>query len=160
MHFRTYNYHRLSLYEFLCSCSYSHSYVCAVQMRRQQYHPLNGVHWDVCHFVRRTHTVLYPQCPGWTQTKNTLGLATNPDSSQLTVEAPIETRMTRSDKRRVPPNAKVDSVYIFKVGKFIISTCPFVFPCLLKLPWNSTMTVWACRAQMASRQSSAKLRWT
>ena len=91
----------------------------------------------MCVTLSDGRTVLYPQCPGWTQAINTLGLAANPDSSQLTVEAPIETRMTRSDKRRVPPNAKVDSVYIFKVGRLCRHDHLYFLTCL---PWNFTMT--------------------
>lgn len=69
----------------------------------------------MCVTLKDGQTVLYPGCPGWTQAINTLGLAANPDSNQLSVESPTPMRKTRSDKNRVTKNCKIDTVYVFKV---------------------------------------------
>ena len=70
----------------------------------------------MCVTLKNGETVLYPECPGWTQAINTLGLAANPDAKQISVDTPTQTRMTRADSKRVPKTSKIDTVYVFKVG--------------------------------------------
>ena len=86
----------------------------------------------MCVTLKDGQTVLFPECPGWTQAINTLGLAANPDAGQLSVEAPGQVRTTRSDKRRVNRKNKVESVYVFKVGGWCV-VCALVVDTHLKL---------------------------
>ena len=71
----------------------------------------------MCVTLKDGRTVLYPQCPGWTQAINTLGLAANPSKQQLSVEKPTLSRPTRSvDNQFKKKGVNVESVYVFKVG--------------------------------------------
>ena len=70
----------------------------------------------MCVTLKDGRTVLYPQCPGWTQAINTLGLAANPSSEQLRVEKPVMGRPTRSVNNRLRKEGMdVEAVYVFKV---------------------------------------------
>lgn len=71
----------------------------------------------MCVTLKNGRTVLYPECPGWTQAINTLGLAANPSSEQLRVEKPVLARPTRSVNNRLKKEGMdVEAVYVFKVG--------------------------------------------
>ena len=70
----------------------------------------------MCVTLKDGRTVLYPECPGWTQAINTLGLAANPSEKQLKVEKPTLVRPTRSLSQSCQKKGMdVDAVYVYKV---------------------------------------------
>ena len=104
----------------------------------------------MCVTLKDGSTVLYPECPGWTQAINTLGLAANPSAQQLTVEKPTMRTPTRAVNQQLKKEGmSVDAVYVFKVLSFVVLSA-------LTTSQHSLTR----RVRLASRRSYDRSPWT